>query len=126
MFDLAKLMRWLTVERIFWLGSSIFSWVEAHAIRGLSCARLLVQQMGRERLTTAGGRGRQSRLTIIDAADVGGRRKLVLIRRDNLEHLVMIGGPSDVLIKSNIARAGASREVAPPPFPARRRHTAAR
>jgi flagellar protein FliO/FliZ len=81
----------------------------------LALALWLVRRFGRERLTNAGGRGRQSRLAVIDAANVDGRRKLILIRRDNLEHLVMIGGPSDVLIEPNIARAGAApREVAPP------------
>jgi hypothetical protein len=81
----------------------------------LALALWLVRRFGRERLTSAGGRGRQSRLAVIDAANVDGRRKLILIRRDNLEHLVMIGGPSDVLIEPNIARAGvAPREAAPP------------
>jgi hypothetical protein len=50
---------------------------------------------------------------------VDGRRKLVLIRRDNVEHLVMIGGPSDVVIEPNIVRgAVAPRETTalrPPP-----------
>jgi flagellar protein FliO/FliZ len=57
--------------------------------------------------TRIGGasRGRQPRLAVIDAAAVDGRRRLVLIRRDNVEHLVMIGGPSDVVIEQNIVRA---------------------
>jgi flagellar protein FliO/FliZ len=57
--------------------------------------------------TRIGGasRGRQPRLAVIDAAAVDGRRRLVLIRRDNVEHLVMIGGPTDVVIEQNIVRA---------------------
>src|SRR5262249_43132758 len=54
---------------------------------------------------TATGRGRQPRLAVIDAASVDGRRRLVLIRRDNVEHLVLIGGPTDVVIEQNIVRA---------------------
>jgi flagellar protein FliO/FliZ len=50
-------------------------------------------------------RGRQPRLAVIDVAAVDPRRRLVLIRRDNVEHLVMIGGPSDVVIEQNIVRA---------------------
>ena len=42
---------------------------------------------------------------MIDAAAVDGRRRLVLIRRDNVEHLLMIGGPSDVVVEQNIMRA---------------------
>src|SRR5687768_3359110 len=51
------------------------------------------------------GRGRQPRLAVIDAAAVDGRRRLVLIRRDNVEHLLMIGGPSDLVVEPNIVRA---------------------
>src|SRR4029077_3346500 len=32
-------------------------------------------------------------------------RRLVLIRRDNVEHLLIIGGPSDVVVEQNIVRA---------------------
>ena len=62
-------------------------------------------------------RGRQPRLAVIDAASVDGRRRLVLIRRDNVEHLMMIGGPNDLLVEPNIVRATAGRDTlrsAPP------------
>lgn len=42
------------------------------------------------------------RLDVIEQANLDGRRKLVLIRRDNTEHLVMTGGPVDVLIETGI------------------------
>ena len=45
------------------------------------------------------------RLAVIDAAAVDGRRRLVLVRRDNVEHLLMIGGPSDIVVEPNIVRA---------------------
>ena len=53
-------------------------------------------------------------LAVIDAAPIDGRRRLVLIRRDNVEHLLMIGGPSDVVVEPNIVRAtsAAAREPA--------------
>jgi flagellar protein FliO/FliZ len=66
----------------------------------------------------AGPRGRQPRLAVIDATAVDGRRRLVLVRLDNTEHLLMIGGPTDILIESNIARAAANpamREARPGP-----------
>jgi len=59
-------------------------------------------------------RGRVPRLAVIDSAPVDGRRRLVLIRRDNVEHLIMIGGPSDVVVEQNILRAAPAREAAPP------------
>lgn len=50
----------------------------------------------------AGGRNRQVRLSVTDAAAVDNRRRLVLVRRDDVEHLIMIGGPSDLVIEQNI------------------------
>ncbi|MGH7004781.1 MAG: flagellar biosynthetic protein FliO, partial [Alphaproteobacteria bacterium] len=49
-----------------------------------------------------GGRNRQVRLSVTDAAAVDNRRRLVLVRRDDVEHLILIGGPSDVVIEQNI------------------------
>ncbi|HTQ33256.1 MAG TPA: flagellar biosynthetic protein FliO [Stellaceae bacterium] len=70
----------------------------------------LVRRFGSSRL---GGtaRGRQPRLAVIDAAAVDGRRRLVLIRRDNIEHLLMIGGPTDLVVEPNIVRAVGAREL---------------
>lgn len=44
------------------------------------------------------------RLTVTDAAAVDGQRRLVLVRRDDVEHLILIGGPSDIVIEQNITR----------------------
>jgi hypothetical protein len=57
------------------------------------------------------GRNRQPRLSVTDAAIVDDKRRLVLVRRDNVEHLVMIGGPSDVVIEQNIYRAMPAQQV---------------
>ena len=76
------------------------------------------------RLRVPGGRTRQPRLGLVDAFSLDGQRQLVLVRRDNVEHLVMIGGPNDVLIELQISRALApAREgnhVAAPASPPRR------
>jgi len=69
----------------------------------------LVRRFGSTRLGTS--RGRQPRLAVIDAAAVDGRRRLVLIRRDNIEHLLMIGGPTDLVVEPNIVRAVGAREL---------------
>ena len=48
----------------------------------------------------------EPRLAVVDHANVDGRRRLVLVRRDNTEHLIMTGGPVDVVIETGIpARA---------------------
>jgi flagellar protein FliO/FliZ len=77
-----------------------------------------VRRFGSGRLGGVGLRGRQPRLAVIDYASVDGRRRLILVRRDNVEHLLMIGGPTDVVVESNIVRAApASRDVAMPRGP---------
>jgi len=73
----------------------------------------LMRRFGGGRLGSGAARGRQPRLAVIDQANVDGRRRLVLIRRDNIEHLLIIGGPSDVVVEQNIVRAAtAPREGA--------------
>jgi flagellar protein FliO/FliZ len=78
----------------------------------------VVRRFGADRLGSSSGRGRQPRLAVIDAAAVDGRRRLVLIRRDNVEHLLMIGGPTDVVVELNIVRAAAGTREATPARPA--------
>src|SRR5271155_2014000 len=76
-----------------------------------------VRRFGAGRLG-AGTRGRQPRLAVIDYASVDGRRRLILVRRDNVEHLLMIGGPSDVVVEPNIVRAVAAPRDVPGSRPA--------
>ncbi|MEZ5842160.1 MAG: flagellar biosynthetic protein FliO [Hyphomicrobiaceae bacterium] len=45
------------------------------------------------------------RLEVVDQANIDGRRRLVLIRRDKVEHLIMTGGPVDVVIETGIGEA---------------------
>jgi len=61
----------------------------------------------------------EPRLAVINAASVDGRRRLVLVRRDNVEHLLLIGGPTDAVIEPNIGRTGAAT-TAPAPVRAPR------
>src|SRR5580698_8173736 len=68
----------------------------------------LVHRFGTGRLGGASTRGRQPRLGFIDYASVDARRRLILVRRDNVEHLLMIGGPTDVVVEANIVRAVAA------------------
>ena len=50
------------------------------------------------------GRSRGPRLAIIDALSIDGRRKLILVRRDHIEHLILVGGPSDLVVEPSIVR----------------------
>ena len=80
----------------------------------IGAAAWLVRRFASDRLKANSNRGRMPRLAVIDATAVDGRRRLVLVRRDNIEHLLMIGGPSDIVVESNIVRAMPSRDQVPP------------
>lgn len=81
----------------------------------IGVAAWLVRRFATNRLGANTNRGRMPRLAVIDAAAVDGRRRLVLVRRDNIEHLLMIGGPTDIVVEANIVRAMPGREQAPRP-----------
>ncbi|MFL5184721.1 MAG: hypothetical protein ACJ8BH_04925, partial [Microvirga sp.] len=75
--------------------------------RKLTGARLMMPGSDR-------GRGsRQPRLGIVDVYDLDRQRQLLLLRRDNVEHLLLIGGPNDVVIETNIIRVAGARIPAP-------------
>jgi flagellar biogenesis protein FliO len=48
--------------------------------------------------------GRTARLGIIETIPVDQRRRLILVRRDQFEHLLLIGGPTDVVVEPTIFR----------------------
>lgn len=90
---------------------------------GLWLLKLLTRATGRL------GQASEKRLQVIDTANVDGKRKVIIIRRDNVEHVVMTGGPQDLVIESGIAvpepqplrrpmAARAAAAAAPAPKPA--------
>lgn len=44
----------------------------------------------------------ERRLDVVEQASIDGKRRLILIRRDGVEHLIMTGGPVDVVIETGI------------------------
>ena len=63
------------------------------------------------RIRLSGARGRQLRLGVVDIYDLDRERQLVIVRRDNVEHLLMIGGPNDIVIEPAIVRAESAHDV---------------
>jgi hypothetical protein len=45
----------------------------------------------------------EPRLGVVEQAHVDSRRRLVLLRRDDVEHLIMTGGPVDIVIETGIS-----------------------
>ena len=61
------------------------------------------------------GRGRNRRLAVVDSLALDPKRQLLIIRRDNVEHLILTGGAQDVVVETGIAV-----EEAPAAQPTRR------
>jgi flagellar protein FliO/FliZ len=96
----------------------IVAFVLVLALIGLTA--WLIRQFGGARASSAGGaRNRVPRLAVLDSAIVDARRRLVLIRRDNVEHLILIGGPTDVVVEENIVRAQPAAAAPAPRQPPR-------
>ena len=56
----------------------------------------------------------EKRLGVVEQASVDNRRKLLLVRRDGVEHLIMTGGPVDVVIETGIGAPPAVRGFSKP------------
>ncbi|HLN24561.1 MAG TPA: flagellar biosynthetic protein FliO [Patescibacteria group bacterium] len=46
---------------------------------------------------------RKRRLAVVEAIPVDNRRRLILVRRDGVEHLLLVGGSSDIIVERGIA-----------------------
>jgi flagellar protein FliO/FliZ len=51
---------------------------------------------------TPGKKGKGRRLSVIEVMTIDPKRRLVLCRRDDTEHLILVGGGADVVIEGNI------------------------
>ncbi len=58
----------------------------------------------RSGLFISGAKSRAPRLAVTDAVPVDSHRRLILVRRDDVEHLIMIGGPIDIVVEAGIGR----------------------
>lgn len=96
-----------------WFGSLGGSGYASAMVWTLAALLLLLIVLGLVRIVrgltagtfVAGGRNRKTRLAVMDAAAVDSQRRLVLVRRDDVEHLILIGGNADVVIEQNIRLA---------------------
>lgn len=67
-------------------------------------AALLVANAGR-----GGGRGAGGqRLDVVESRTIDIRRRLILIRRDDVEHLVLLGQDGDMVVERGITATGRS------------------
>jgi flagellar protein FliO/FliZ len=52
------------------------------------------------------------RLAFIERAHLDGGRKLLLVRRDDVEHLILVGGPIDLVVETGIKPKGLANGAA--------------
>ena len=88
------------------LGTDLPAWqnyllLAAGAVVVLLVALWLLRKLTRGTFVS-GGRQAQPRISVEDAAPVDSHRRLVLVRRDDVEHLLLIGGASDIVVEHNI------------------------
>lgn len=48
-------------------------------------------------------RGRNRRLSVVDSLAIDPKRHLLIVRRDNVEHLLLVGGSQDMVVETGIA-----------------------
>ncbi|ESR26785.1 flagellar biosynthetic protein FliO [Lutibaculum baratangense] len=68
----------------------------------------IIRRLAAGRSALMGLRTRQHRITVIDSAGVDAKRRLVLVRWDNTEHLLLVGGQTDIVVDSNGRRVAAA------------------
>jgi len=47
-------------------------------------------------------RGRNRRLAVVDTLALDQKRQLIIVRRDDVEHLILTGGPHDLVVETGI------------------------
>ncbi len=71
---------------------------------------------------TMRGRARQRRLSVVEALPIDAKRRLILVRRDDREHLILLSANGDLLVDSApaggfdsaLAKSGDKASATPP------------
>jgi Flagellar biogenesis protein len=58
-------------------------------------------------------RGRNKRLSVVDSLAIDQKRQLLIVRRDDVEHLILTGGPQDLVVEAGFAAPEAKEQAAP-------------
>lgn len=103
------------------IGSESVVWLIAIAVFLVGVAIVLARfnllpgrkRQGREELfEDAIGEGR---LQVLESTSVDADRRLILVRCDEVEHLIMVGGPADVVVESDVRKSRSGAKPARPP-----------
>lgn len=89
----------------FW-GYLRFIFALAFVLGLIGIATVMARRMGLGFPAAALKGRRNKRLSVVEVTQVDGRRRLVLVRRDDTEHLLLLGPNSELLIESGISPSG--------------------
>lgn len=87
------------------LGGSENSWLTAVFALGIVLVLIVLGVWLLKLLFNASSnvaRGRNRRLAVVDTLALDPKRQLLIVRRDNVEHLILTGGPQDVVVETGI------------------------
>ena len=68
----------------------------------LAIASIVRKWRGGPRFATLFANKPAKRIALVEQVVIDGKRSLVLVRRDGVEHLLMTGGPVDIVIETGI------------------------
>ena len=74
---------------------------------------LVARRVGLGYPANLSGKTAAKRIQIVETSPVDGRRRLVLIRRDDVEHLLILGQNSETVIETNINQPESSKNLNP-------------
>ena len=69
------------------------------------------------RVSSNGVRGRNRRLSVVDTLVIDQKRQLLIVRRDNVEHLILTGGNQDLVVESGIVPPEVPAQTVRRPIP---------
>lgn len=69
----------------------------------------VLRRYGTGRITTAGGKGR---LGVVEVSIVDAKRRLVLIKRDDVEHLILLSPTTETIVETDINTNGDANRFA--------------
>src|SRR5437867_12078873 len=89
----------------------LFAFIAVLALIGVFA--WLARRYANNRIGASTQRGRMPRLPVVDSAAVDGRRRLVLLRRDNVDHPLMLHAPTHIVRDPQHVRARPRRHHTP-------------
>jgi hypothetical protein len=88
-----------------WLGIESWIWIAGLAVVLVLVGIVVVAIRRRKRWRSEPARVESdSRIAVLESTVVDAERTLVLVRCDNVEHLIMIGGPADLVVENDVRK----------------------